>query len=83
MTAYRFLFFDAFRLVRELELSCADDLDALDAAHRRCSDFAIEVYDANRFVARVNVNDEPPGVGDQVRRDARIRADRPLADAES
>lgn len=74
MTAYRFFFFDVFRLVRELQFSYADDLDALDAARRRCANFAIEVYDANRFVARVNVNDEPPGVGDQIRRNAGIRA---------
>jgi len=83
MTAYKFFLFDVLRLVREHELSCADDLDALDAARTLSSDFAVEVYDAERFVARVNVGDEPLGVRDQIRRDADMPSDGPLADAQN
>ena len=83
MTAYKFFFFDVLRLVRELELSYADDLDALDAARTLSSDFAVEVYDAERFVARVNFGDQPLGVRDQIRRDADTQPDDPFADAQS
>ena len=83
MTAYKFFLFDVLRPVRELELSYADDLDALDAARTLSSDFAVEVYDAERFVARVNAGDEPLGVRDQIRRDMDMPSDGPLADAQS
>jgi hypothetical protein len=83
MTAYRFFLFDVLQLVRELERPYADDLDALDAARDLSSGFTVEVYDAERFVARVNIGDEPMGVGDRIRRDADIRPDHPLIDAES
>lgn len=32
---------------------CADDLDALDDAEYLANDFAVEVWDGARFVARV------------------------------
>ena len=80
MTAYKFFFFDVLRLVQELERSYADDLDALDAARTLSSDFAVEIYDAERFVARVNAGDEPLGVRDQIRRDADIPSDTSIAD---
>jgi hypothetical protein len=72
MTAYKFFLFDALRPVRELELSYADDLDALDAARALSADFAVEVYDSERFVAHVNFGDEPLGVRDQIRRDTDV-----------
>ena len=82
MTAYKFFFFDVLRLVRELERPYADDLDALDAARTLSSNFAVEVYDAERFVARVNAGDEPLRVLDRIRRDADIPSDTRLAATE-
>jgi hypothetical protein len=45
--------------VSSLELECAGDLCALDAAHERCTDYSVEVWEDGRLVARVNRNDEP------------------------
>src|SRR5262245_42042637 len=58
---YRFC---ASELVDTLDRDYIDDLDALDAARSLCKEHTVEVYDATRFVARVNKGDAPVGVHD-------------------
>jgi hypothetical protein len=41
-----------------------DDLAALDAARALCQEHTIEVYEADRLVARVKQGDEPPAMSD-------------------
>ena len=77
MRLYSLFRFRSSELFDRLDREYADDLDALDAAQELCNEHTVEVYDANRFVARVkqgheliNVRDESDaGPGD--RRSAR------------
>jgi hypothetical protein len=42
----------------------SDDLDALDTAHQLAQDFEIEIYQGERFVARVNKGSRPLDISD-------------------
>ena len=79
--ALYFLFrFHESELVDSLDREFADDLDALDGASALSNEHTIEVYHANRFVARVKQGDEPlhvkdgPGPGRKAARPARSAA---------
>jgi hypothetical protein len=65
MSLYSLFRFRASKLVDRLDREFADDLDALDAAQALCNEHTIEVYDANRFVARVKQGHELINVRDE------------------
>ena len=52
--------------IRKIQIHCQDDLDALDAARAlaRAREGMVEVYEADRFVARVKKGDEVPNARD-------------------
>jgi hypothetical protein len=62
---YSLFRFRASELVDRLDREYADDLDALDAAQELCNEHTVEVYDANRFVARVKQGHELINVRDE------------------
>ena len=53
MSLYRFRFSMDGELVHEADHESTNDLDALDAAHAFAAEFDVEVWDGERFVARV------------------------------
>ncbi len=63
MTHYCFHLFRGPEPVGAIDGEHADDLGALEAAHRLCRERTVEIYDVGRLVARVNQGDEPAGIG--------------------
>jgi hypothetical protein len=61
---YSFSRFRSAELVDTFEGEYADDLAALDAARLLSTDHTVEVYENNRFVARIKRTNEPPTVRD-------------------
>jgi hypothetical protein len=60
MQHYRFHFFDHHNVrIRVRTWSGRDDLDALDAAQKFSTRYAVEVWQGDRRVARVNLADGP------------------------
>lgn len=49
--------YDGARIAIKRSIECRDDLDALAAAKKKSPHQVVEVWEGNRFVARVKEND--------------------------
>lgn len=58
---YRFaLLKESGEIVREESHDCIEDLDALNVAYVLCIEYAVEVWQDERFVARLKCGERPP-----------------------
>ena len=59
MAVYRFHLINKGRVITTVARDCAEDIDALDMARRFASNFAVEVWQGSKVVARLKLNDAP------------------------
>jgi hypothetical protein len=74
MTLYSLVFYQSGQATGKQERVFADDLEALDAARGLCAKHTIDIYDQDRFEARVKQGDQLPNARDGNRGDALLPA---------
>jgi len=56
MPSYRLCFFNRGKMVYRGDHDCADDREATELANEFCKDFEVEVWEGDRLVSRVRMD---------------------------